>query len=174
MSSVTVRAAVVADATAIAVVHVASWRSAYRGIVPDRVLDVLDVERRAEGWRAGLRDSPDGDLVAVALMDGRVSGFVRAGAIGDDRMTGEVHAIYVDPQMWGRGMGSALLAFAELGLAKRGLSHGRLWAFSANRRARAWYESRGWRHDGTEKMIDLDGTPVPEVRYIKELSAAPR
>ena len=162
-----------ADADAIAAVHVASWRTAYRGIVPDRVLDGLDVGRRAEGWRRGLRDSPDGDLVAVALIDGRLCGFVRAGPREGDETTGEIHAIYVDPQTWGQGLGGALLDFAERDLVNRGLSNGMLWAFAANDRARRWYERKGWRHDGTETTMDFDGTPVPEVRYIKELLIAP-
>jgi GNAT superfamily N-acetyltransferase len=172
--TIVVRTAVVADAAAIAAVHVASWRSAYRGIVPDSVLDRLDVEKRTEGWRAGLRDAADGDLVAVALVERRVCGFVRAGSTGDDETAGEIHAIYVDPQRWGEGIGGALLGVAEQALADRGLCHGRLWAFSANHRARRWYETRGWRRDGAESTIDLDGTPVPEVRYTKKLPAASR
>ena len=46
-----VRAAVERDAEAVAHVHVESWRSTYRGLVPDDYLAGLSVERRADNWR---------------------------------------------------------------------------------------------------------------------------
>ena len=46
-----IRPATVDDAAAVAHVHVSSWRSTYRGLMPDAVLDSLSVERRAEFWR---------------------------------------------------------------------------------------------------------------------------
>jgi len=39
------------DAEGITRVHVASWRSAYRGLVPDPLLDQVDMSARAERWR---------------------------------------------------------------------------------------------------------------------------
>jgi len=41
-----IRPATPEDARAIAEVHVASWRYAYRGLLPDDVLDRLSVEER--------------------------------------------------------------------------------------------------------------------------------
>ena len=46
--TVTIRRATVDDADAIATVHIASWRGAYAGIVPDAFLASLDVAARAE------------------------------------------------------------------------------------------------------------------------------
>ena len=54
--SVTVRGATADDARAIAEVHVASWRWAYRGQVPDRILDELSVDEREAIWRAALHN----------------------------------------------------------------------------------------------------------------------
>ena len=50
-----VRAATPADAAAIAGVHVRSWQAAYRGIVPDEVLDGLSLPDREQRWRSILR-----------------------------------------------------------------------------------------------------------------------
>lgn len=44
VGSVTVRPADEADAPAIAAVHVSAWRTAYRRLLPDEVLDQLSVE----------------------------------------------------------------------------------------------------------------------------------
>lgn len=171
-SRVIVRAAIAADAPAIAAVHVASWRAAYRGIVPDRILAGLDVQARAEGWRTGIQESPAGDLVAVAEVDGRVCGFVRAGTTPDGEGAAEIHAIYVDPARWGSGIGGALLDLAERELKDRGCARAFLWVFSANAHARRWYERKGWTADGAEGLVDFDGTPVPKTRYSREI--APR
>ena len=47
---VEVRQAIDGDAQAIAEVHVASWQGAYRGLLPDALLDGQSVERRAQWW----------------------------------------------------------------------------------------------------------------------------
>ena len=46
-----VRIAKAADAPKIAHIHVETWRTAYRGQIPDTVLDAPDVERRTALWR---------------------------------------------------------------------------------------------------------------------------
>ena len=48
----TIRHAEPGDARGIAEVHVSSWRTSYRGIVPDARLDELDVESRVSFWTA--------------------------------------------------------------------------------------------------------------------------
>lgn len=51
MTAPTVRPARPDDAEAIADAHVRGWLVAYRGLVPDTVLDGFSVERRAAFWR---------------------------------------------------------------------------------------------------------------------------
>ena len=46
-----IRPAVIHDARAIAQVHVESWKSTYRGILPEALLDGLSVEKREASWR---------------------------------------------------------------------------------------------------------------------------
>ena len=46
-----IRPAIPADARPIAEVHVRTWQEAYRGIVPDAVLDALDVDDRERRWK---------------------------------------------------------------------------------------------------------------------------
>ncbi|HNH26830.1 MAG TPA: hypothetical protein PLR93_07410 [Anaerolineales bacterium] len=53
---VTIRKAVLKDASAIATVHVAAWKEAYRGIVADEVLNNLSIQRRTEQWTNSLSD----------------------------------------------------------------------------------------------------------------------
>ena len=78
-----VRLATVADAEAIAGVHVRSWQAAYRGIVPDAILDGLSVERRVAWWRSTMSE-PGEARVWVNGPAGTVVGFAATGPARDD------------------------------------------------------------------------------------------
>src|SRR5690242_5985058 len=93
-----VRPATPADAKEIAHVHVGTWRTAYRGIVPQVHLDGMSVDRSMRKWEESLlHPQPQTSFVLVAEQGGEIVGFVKAGAErGDDpQHRGEVHAIYV-------------------------------------------------------------------------------
>jgi len=174
-----VREATVDDADAIARVHVDSWRGAYRGLVPDSVLDGLSVERRAEGWREWL--APDratrrnidglGRIIAaartwVAEREDRIVGFVNAGPSRESDVAncGEVYAIYVLPEAWDNGVGAALMNAAVSWLRTR-YAGAMLWVLAGNDRGRAFYEKGGWGPDGSVQKLDFDGIDLDEVRY---------
>ena len=137
-----VRLAEIGDARAIAEVHVASWRAAYRGIVPDRVLDGLTVDEREARWQDRLGDGSS--LILVAVQDERIVGFCAASGA-------EIGALYVDPALWRRGAGSALLAETLAQLRRRGVRAVELWVFRDNQAAVAFYERQGFALDGTEQ-----------------------
>jgi GNAT superfamily N-acetyltransferase len=99
---------------------------------------------------------------------GCVRGFATTRPGRDDDLppgAGEVHSIYLAPEAWNRGLGSALLATASDDLRSRGFSPLVLWVIEANAGARRFYERAGWRLDGARQPIDFDGVPVDEVRY---------
>ena len=53
-ADVSVRVAWADDAEAIAAVQVRAWRHEYAGLMPDEVLDSLDVGQFAEAWRGSM------------------------------------------------------------------------------------------------------------------------
>jgi len=63
---VIIRPARPGDENGIARVHVESWRSTYRGIMPDAVLDGLSQERRARHWKTVLESQDVREFVFVA------------------------------------------------------------------------------------------------------------
>ena len=67
-----IRVAGVADAAAIAAVHVGAWRETYVGIVAAQVLAGLSVDRRTEIWRRILTNPTafSSSAVFVAERDG--------------------------------------------------------------------------------------------------------
>ncbi|WP_439663087.1 GNAT family N-acetyltransferase [Lentzea sp. HUAS TT2] len=152
----TVRPATVADAPAVASVHVQTWRAAYRGLVPDSVLDELSVSARTSMWE---RSIPRGG-VWVGLVDDVVAGFVAVGPSREPDAAFELYAIYVLPSAWGTSLGYEL-ARAALGDEQDVV----LWVFDENPRARRFYERLGFRADGTVKTETVGGAELKEIRY---------
>lgn len=166
-----IREAALDDAAGIAAVHVASWQGAYRGQLPDDVLDGLSVERRTAGWQQLLTD--DAWFTLVAEDDqGRVVGFLHGGPARDedaDATTGEVMGIYALPAVWGTGAGRELMAEGVSRLRSAGYRTATLWVLDSNARARRFYERAGWAPDGTTKNDVVAGVRVDEVRYRRGL-----
>ena len=170
MSDVEVRPARIDDAEAIARVHLRTWQSAYRHVFPPDELDALPLEPRIAGWQRGLRDEN-----GICFVAGEpILGFVFAEPCREDPQLGEVDAIYVEPSVWGVGVGRSLLARAEEELRARRFDEAVLWVLEDNPRARRFYEAAGWSTDGTTRPIEIFGTPVPEIRYTKDLQAEPK
>jgi len=46
-----VRPMTLADAERVAEIHVQAWQVAYRGILPDEILDAIKLEERVALWR---------------------------------------------------------------------------------------------------------------------------
>src|SRR2546422_400592 len=92
------------DAAGIAAVHVASWEAAYRGLMPDHVLDALDVNERTQQWRRRLRHADRPTFVGDA--GGAVRGFCNLHPAGEGEM--EIKALYVHPDAWRQGLGRRL------------------------------------------------------------------
>jgi ribosomal protein S18 acetylase RimI-like enzyme len=172
-SVVTIRRATVQDAPALDRLNVRLVQAAYGGQLPDERLDRLRPEERAAGWERGLRRDRDRDPVLVAQQDDRVVGFAVVGPAQDPEGAGELYAINVDPDHWGTGVGSPLLAAAQAELARLGYPEAVLWVLPDNARARRFYELAGWTTDGTQRTSKVLGVVVPEVRYRRRLQDLP-
>ncbi len=101
-----IRLAKVDDAPAISRVHIDSWRTSYRGIVPDQVLDNLDYVRNNIRWREMLSNLGEMKCFFVAEDDdGRIVGFAIGGPNRDENtgFNGELYAIYLIKECQGQG-----------------------------------------------------------------------
>jgi GNAT superfamily N-acetyltransferase len=151
-----------------------TYQELYCEQMPDEHLDGLRPGERAAGWEQGLRRDRDQDPVLVAQQDDRVVGFAVVGPAQDPEGAGELYAINVDPDHWGTGAGSALLAAAQAELTRLGCAEAVLWVLPDNARARRFYEVAGWTTDGTQRTTEVLGVVVPEVRYWRRLQDLPR
>ena len=164
------RDAVPGDATAIAEVHVASWRAAYRHLLPDALLDGLSVDDRARWWRR-LLDAPRGDHVVLAERDGAVDGFVHV-ALGppDAPECGELVTLYLVPGRWGTGLGARLHDAGLDRLAGEGCAEARVWMLSTNERARRFYVRRGWVRTPEVRIQEFGAATVVDHRLARALT----
>ena len=159
-----VRRADIAGAAALAMVHVESWKTTYRGLMPDDFLDSLDQGRYAERWQRSLRD--DTTRVYVAEDQQEVVAYASCGPerAGENGFEGELYAIYVLEKAQRQGHGRALVRAATGGLRELGFSDMIVWVLRDNERARAFYERLGGIYVRTQP-ITIGSVVLEEVAY---------
>jgi ribosomal protein S18 acetylase RimI-like enzyme len=172
VSAIVVRHAAEADAAAIAAIHVRGWRAAYRGLVPDALLDGLSIERRERGWHGLIAAARGSSVTLVGELDGAVAGFCSVVAPTRDAdappWTAEIAALYVEPARWRAGVGGDLLERALRDLATDGWRRATLWVLALNDPAVAFYRRYGFAPDGVSK--DDTSLEASEMRMVCALS----
>jgi ribosomal protein S18 acetylase RimI-like enzyme len=123
------------DAAAIATLHAASWRAAYRGLLPPRRLGPALDGNRQRHWRTTLARARPRDVVLVAADKGQMLGFIAVWA----GRSAYIDNLHVEPGLRGRRIGEALMRKAARLLVLRGVRQASLWAFVANRPAIRFY-----------------------------------
>jgi len=132
------------DIELVAALHVASWRTAYRGIFTDVYLDTeAEAERRAH-WTRRLA-SPVATHTGIVVEQADVPvAFCYLIADADPARGTQLDNLHVAPAVRGAGLGRHLLARAAQEIAARGWPAGlHLWVFEANTGARRFYERHG-------------------------------
>ncbi len=171
------RAAKPGDEMDVAQVHVRSWQAGYRGLLPDAYLDGLRAEERAARYNFASENVRDPvTIVAVRddgiCADGVICGFATTSPARDSDVPedGELCALYVDPEWWGRGVGRTLIEAARLRFIQMGFGSAVLWLLAGNVRADRFYRMDGWVPDGLRRSETMWGVAVNEVRYRRALT----
>ncbi len=160
-----VRPARMQDAADIARVHVATWRTAYRGLLPEGYLASLSEAEYEARWRRILGLGGAGG-VFVADDGGEIVGFASGGRerAGEAGYSGELYAIYVLERAQGQGHGRTLVAAVVDALRALRLDDMIVWVLRDNPPARRFYERLG----GTyvrEQPIEIGAALLREVSY---------
>ncbi|MBE1878131.1 GNAT family N-acetyltransferase [Myceligenerans pegani] len=164
LDEVSIRPARADDADDIARVDIASWQGAYSEILPGSYLSSLDPEDRAALWRDAV--AAEGTRILVAETGGSTVGFTSVGPSRDeDAEDGdlEIYAIYLHPRAWGSGVARDLMR-QVLGDVPSGASV-TLWILEENERAQHFYRRHGFAPDGTERIDEIGGKPMTQLRY---------
>jgi ribosomal protein S18 acetylase RimI-like enzyme len=162
------------DAPAIAALHIASWRDAYRAELPADYLAAIDLDERVESWRKRVAA---GTIVLLEKNGDSLAGFCACGPSRDDDAdpshTWEIENLHVAPTLRGGGIGSRLFDQASLLARDHGADELSLWVVETNSRARRFYEAHGMHADGaTQRHVLAPGVSIAEVRY--RLAFVPR
>ncbi len=160
------------DAWDVARVHVRSWQKGYRGLLPQDFLDRLDPADRVGRYELGRHDPARWPATLVALGDDGLVGFATVGpAQGEQGVpgAGELLALYVDPDHWGRGAGRTLLTAACRELREVGFDEAVLWLLVGNRRGERLYVGHGWRCYEVRRREAPWGIEVEVVRFSRSL-----
>ncbi len=176
VGGISIRRAVPGDQVGIARVHVSSWQTSYRGLVPENILENLSVERSAAYWGSQL-EGDNQEWTFVAEEEGAIIGFVSGGPFRPeqappdfpDRYDSELYAIYLLEAYKRLGIGKRLFRAQVGALSRSGFIAMMLWVLSENRDASHFYEKLGGRVVG-EKTEVIGGRQVAETAYGWDLS----
>ncbi|MBV9761309.1 MAG: GNAT family N-acetyltransferase [Acidobacteriaceae bacterium] len=165
LADVRISSASYEDLPEVARIHVAAWKQAYVGQVPQAHLDRLDVAQRLQRWQ---EQFPDGIVsgLLLAKVKEKPAGFVCFGRArdGDRPHWAEIYAIYVLESYWGGGLGWQLFKYCCAELQHSGFTRACLWALDTNRRAIAAYKRWGGSVEQDRlKDHEIGGQPVKEV-----------
>lgn len=160
-----IRAATAADAPALARVHVDSWRTTYKGIMPDDLLANLSYGRREAFWREVILKEYAPERIFVAEDNGVVVGFASCGPerTSNPDYKGELYAIYLFQQYQGRGVGRELCRAVAHYLLEQGHTGMLVWVLEQNP-SRRFYEALGGQ-EVERKTISMGGVDLLEVAY---------
>lgn len=161
-----IRQATMADVAAIARVHVDSWRTTYKGLLPDDYLANLTYEQRESLWREILSKPVGHSLVYVAEDHaGNIVGFASGGPerSGDPVYTGEVYAIYLLERWQGQGIGRQLTITLVRQLIQRGFTSLLIWVLADNP-SRRFYEALGGQQV-RDRLQMTGGVELMDVAY---------
>lgn len=171
---IAVRRARLADAPLIGAVHVAAWRSAYPGILPEAYLAGLSVTRQAAYYDRQIRG---GGGVYVAIASGqdvaaggtpRLVGYTTVSRNGTrlpggHEADGEIETLYVLDDWRERGVGRRLIRTGAAHLAAAGSRAAYLWVLRDN--PSRWFYQRLGGKPVAESATKVAGVAVPQTAY---------
>jgi L-amino acid N-acyltransferase YncA len=162
-----VRSAVLTDWPAISLCFQQAGEKAW-SFLPE---DALSKLKAPERWNDSIIDRSPEVAVLVLETEGLVLGFSVLGPSRDEDAlhgTGEIDAFYIAPRLWGNGAGQELMRQSVDILRSARFDRAALWTEERNVRPRKFYELGGWRESGTRDR-DFHGSPLREIRYVREL-----
>lgn len=176
-----IRAATLEDAEGITRCHVGGWKVHYRGILPDALLDAIDPAERLAARRHALGAGAwPGVRNRVLEEDGVICGWASTGPCRDEDLRApegagpggvvlELYAIYLDPDLVGRGYGRALMTHCLAEARAAGHQEMVMWVLTGNERARRFYAAAGFRPDPRVEPAPFHDTGATKLRLRRDL-----
>jgi ribosomal protein S18 acetylase RimI-like enzyme len=167
VTDTTVRDATADDVPGIRRVARRAWTTTYEGHLSTETIETALREWYGAAELRRLLGRDDVEYL-VAERDSRVVGYIGGGPVDDADATASLGAIYVDPDDWGRGIGTALLARFSDRCRAREVETIRVRVLAANAIGRSFYEKRGFEPVETVDA-ELFGESVRERVYRRRI-----
>jgi GNAT superfamily N-acetyltransferase len=169
---IAVRQARPADAPAMGAVHVAAWRSAYAGLLPEAYLARLSATRHGARYLHAIQSGIGVHVVVASGQDlapgggARVVGFATARRLESPGpyADGEIETLYVLDDWRDRGFGRRLMRSSAAWLQAAGCNGAFLWVLRENP-SRWFYERLGGRQ-AADQAITVAGRPMVQTAYV--------
>lgn len=137
-----------------------AWDATYEDIVPESVIEEAVADWYGTATLSGIVES-DKQVILVAEEDGKIVGF--AHGVTDDhdpeKTEGDILRLYVHPDHWKQGVGTALLEGMEDKLEAQGSEELHAMVLADNEMGNAFYEDHGF-----QKASEADTRIGPETR----------
>jgi RimJ/RimL family protein N-acetyltransferase len=150
-------------------VHSHSWQKAYRGIIPDEIVDSFTPEKKSRNLLTLFLHVPE--EYYLFRVDGHPAGIASLNKSHEENAPdyiGEIYSIYFHPDFWGTSATHKGLQFCVERLKSLGYTQVTIWVLKDNLRARSFYEKNDFFFDGLEQEINI-GKPFVEIRYSKKI-----
>lgn len=150
------------DRRMISKVYEESWKSAYKGIIPQEYLDSIPEGR----WAPNLDKQGWGTLVCID--NGKIVGTSSFCKSRFEQLQGwgEIISIYLLPDYIGKGYGKILIDAVLSELKRQGYEDVFLWVLEENVRARNFYEKYGFLLTDDVSDANIGGKVLREMRYV--------
>ncbi|MEK4485613.1 GNAT family N-acetyltransferase [Psychrobacillus sp. FSL H8-0484] len=158
-----VREAKLSDANGIALVHVDSWRTTYRSILPDEYLMNLSYKRRKQLWETNI---PKGNVFVAENDEGKIVGFASGGKERSGKYKeyeGELSSIYILEEYQGQGIGRLLVKSVIKEIQNSGINTMLVLVLEENN-SRRFYEAIGGKQIN-KVVVEIAGKKINELVY---------
>lgn len=162
-----IRIATINDAKQLAKVKVDTWKTTYKGMVPEEYLNNLDYEEIAGKFVRFFEENNQSKFIYIYIDDAtqEVGGYVWFGSPDEDfEYDSEIYALYVFDKYHKQGIGKQLINFAFGKFRDKGNKNLILWVIKDNLNARKFYEKMGGKLV-KEKNKKIGGQDVKECGY---------
>lgn len=171
-----IRLATADDAPNMANIHARSLETAYKGIIPEEYIKQQSSKRLAL-WENIM--SKENSIHYVISCDNMPVGMMTVGDVqrenievkddlGIDESFYELHGIYLHPDYYRKGIGTAAMAFAFGKAIAANKTNILLWVFEENVSSIKFYEKCGFTADGASKIYNC-GKEMKCIRMQKSL-----
>ncbi|MEC1724450.1 MULTISPECIES: GNAT family N-acetyltransferase [Bacillaceae] len=145
-------------------VYVDSWRTTYRGLVPDDYLDELSYEDAEKRWIDFLNNENEPFIYVAISNTGKIIGFASGKSIDENNFDGELYSLYLLQECRGLGVGRQLVSAIAKHFKEKCIYSMMVWVMKQNKSGLGFYERMGGK-EYIHRTSTFGGAAVEDVAY---------